>query len=60
VSWISSRAEFTPTPVQTRDERAGLVYAIKVRVPNPDGRLKIGMPADLRLGAPARAAQVAP
>jgi HlyD family secretion protein len=55
VSWISSRAEFTPTPVQTRDERSELVYAIKVRVPNPDGRLKIGMPADVTLGAPVAA-----
>jgi HlyD family secretion protein len=55
VSWISSRAEFTPTPVQTRDERAELVYAIKVRVPNPDGQLKIGMPADVTLGAPGDA-----
>jgi HlyD family secretion protein len=51
LSWISARAEFTPTPVQTRDERAELVYAIKVRVPNPDGRLKIGMPVDVTLGA---------
>src|SRR4029079_506969 len=51
VSWISSRAEFTPTPIQTRDERANLVYAIKVRVPNPGGVLKIGMPADLELTA---------
>lgn len=49
VSWISARAEFTPTPVQTRDERTDLVYAVKVRVPNPDGVLKIGMPADLAL-----------
>jgi HlyD family secretion protein len=47
VTWIASKAEFTPTPVQTRDERADLVYAIKVRVPNPDGALKIGMPADV-------------
>jgi len=38
-----------PTPVQTRDERADLVYAVKVSVPNPKGALKIGMPADLRL-----------
>ena len=53
VTWISSTAEFTPTPVQTRDERADLVYAIKVRVPNPDGALKIGMPADLSIAAPA-------
>ena len=32
VTWISSKAEFTPTPVQTRDERADLVYAVKIRV----------------------------
>jgi HlyD family secretion protein len=48
VSWISSQAEFTPTPIETRDERTNLVYAIKVRVGNPDGVLKIGMPADVR------------
>lgn len=47
VTWVASKAEFTPTPVQTRDERADLVYAIKVRVPNTDGSLKIGMPADV-------------
>jgi HlyD family secretion protein len=52
VTWISSKAEFTPTPVQTRDERADLVYAVKVRVPNRSGMLKIGMPGDLNL-APA-------
>jgi HlyD family secretion protein len=51
VSWISSQSEFTPTPVQTRDERTDLVYAIKVRVANPDGVLKIGMPADLSFTA---------
>jgi HlyD family secretion protein len=49
VTWVSSKAEFTPTPVQTRDERADLVYAVKVRVANPSGALKIGMPADLAL-----------
>jgi HlyD family secretion protein len=49
VTWISAQAEFTPTPIQTRDERANLVYAIKVRVPNPDGSLKLGMPVDVRL-----------
>jgi HlyD family secretion protein len=48
VSWIAAEAEFTPTPIQTRDERTGLVYAIKVRVANPDGLVKIGMPADVR------------
>lgn len=51
VSWISAKAEFTPTPVQTRDERADLVYAIKIRVPNQTGILKIGMPADVALPA---------
>jgi HlyD family secretion protein len=49
ITWISSKAEFTPTPIQTRDERADLVYAIKVRVPNNRGVLKIGMPADVTL-----------
>jgi HlyD family secretion protein len=54
VTWVSSKAEFTPTPVQTRDERADLVYAIKVNVPNPNGALKIGMPADVQLAGPGR------
>lgn len=48
VTWIASRGEFTPTPVQTRDERTDLVYAVKIRVPNHDGILKIGMPGDVR------------
>jgi len=48
VSWVSSQAEFTPTPIETRDQRANLVYAIKVRVANPNGLLKIGMPADVQ------------
>jgi HlyD family secretion protein len=48
VTWISAEAEFTPTPVQTRDERADLVYALKIVVPNGEGVLKIGMPADVR------------
>lgn len=51
ITWIASTAEFTPTPVQTRDERADLVYAVKVRVANPDGALKIGMPGDITLPA---------
>ena len=53
VRWISTEAEFTPTPVQTRDERADLVYAVKVSVPNQNGALKIGMPADLTLAGAA-------
>lgn len=42
IYWISSKAEFTPKTIQTKNERANLVYAIKVRVKN-DGFLKIGM-----------------
>jgi HlyD family secretion protein len=49
VTWISAQAEFTPTPIETRDQRSNLVYAIKVRVPNREGLLKIGMPADVQL-----------
>ena len=48
VAWISPEAEFTPTPIQTRDERRDLVYAVKIRVPNPNGAVKIGMPGDVR------------
>jgi HlyD family secretion protein len=54
VSWIASKAEFTPTPVQTRDERADLVYAVKILVPNRGGVLKIGMPADVALASMVR------
>lgn len=46
VTWISSKAEFTPKVVQTREERVSLVYAIKVKVEN-DGSLKIGMPGEV-------------
>jgi HlyD family secretion protein len=42
IEWISNKAEFTPKTIQTKDERANLVYAIKIRVKN-DGLLKIGM-----------------
>lgn len=59
VSWIASKAEFTPTPVQTRDARADLVYAVKIVVPNADGALKIGMPADVTVGR-ARTSSTAP
>jgi HlyD family secretion protein len=53
VTWIASAAEFTPTPIQTRDERADQVYAVKVAVANPDGRLRIGMPGELLLDSGA-------
>lgn len=55
VRWVSSKAEFTPTPIQTRDERADLVYAVKIYVANPKGVLKIGMPGDVTLTPTARA-----
>ncbi len=47
VTWISEKAEFTPKTIQTKEERANLVYAIKISVKN-DGYLKIGMYADVR------------
>ncbi len=54
ITWIASAAEFTPTPIQTREERADQVYAVKVAVANPRGRLRIGMPGELVLpGEPA-------
>ncbi len=46
VAWISAKSEFTPKTIQTKDERANLVYAIKVSVVN-DGYLKIGMYGDI-------------
>jgi multidrug resistance efflux pump len=46
VVYIANRAEFTPKNVQTKEERVSTVYAIKIRVPNPDHKLKPGMPAD--------------
>jgi HlyD family secretion protein len=47
VSWISSRSEFTPKTILTDDERADLVYAVKVRVKN-DGFIKIGMYGEVK------------
>jgi len=49
LSWISAKAEFTPKNVQTKEARSDLVYAVKVTADNPDGVLKIGMPADVFL-----------
>jgi len=47
VEWISDKAEFTPKTIQTKDERAHLVYAMKIRIKN-DGYLKIGMYGEVR------------
>jgi HlyD family secretion protein len=49
VSYVSPTAEFTPRNVQTRDERARLVYRVKVRLPNTDRVFKPGMPVDVLL-----------
>jgi HlyD family secretion protein len=48
IAWVSDKAEFTPKTIQTKEERANLVYAIKVRVKN-DGFLKIGMYGEVKL-----------
>jgi HlyD family secretion protein len=48
VSWISDKAEFTPKTIQTKDERANLVYAMKIKVKN-DGYLKIGQYGEISL-----------
>ena len=49
VSFISQEAEFTPKTVQTEQERVKLVYRLKIDIPNPQGELKPGMPADARI-----------
>ena len=49
VGWIADEAEFTPKNAQTRNARAQLVYAVKLRVDNPDGKLHVGMPAEIDL-----------
>lgn len=47
VRWIASEAEFTPRMIQTKAERVTQVYAVEISVPNPDGKLKIGMPGEV-------------
>jgi len=49
LSYISPEAEFTPKTVETRELRVDLVYLVKVEVDNPEGLLKVGMPADVTL-----------
>ncbi len=46
VTYISSKAEFTPKNVQTKEDRVRLVYAVKIALDNKDGTFKPGMPAD--------------
>lgn len=47
ITWVSDKAEFTPKTIQTKEERANLVYAMKVKVKN-DGYLKIGMYGEIK------------
>ena len=47
VTWIASEGEFTPKTILTKETRDTLVYEVKIRVENPSGELKIGMPADV-------------
>lgn len=56
VTFLASEAEFTPSNVQTREERVKLVYEVKVRVTgDPRYELKVGTPADVRLAEPSAA-----
>ena len=47
ITWINNKSEFTPKTIQTKDERANLVYATKIKVKN-DGFLKLGMYAEVK------------
>ncbi len=49
VTWISERSEFTPKTILTKDERADIVYAVKIAVKN-DGFIKIGMYGEVLIG----------
>jgi multidrug resistance efflux pump len=49
VSYLAPEAEFTPKNVQTRDDRADLVYAVRITLDNPAHRLKPGMPAEAEI-----------
>jgi membrane fusion protein YbhG len=57
VSYISSKAEFTPRNVQTAEDRSKLVYRIKISVPNTSGVLKVGMPVEAEIPFTSAAAQ---
>jgi len=46
ITYISPTAEFTPRNIQTKEERVKLVFGVRVGIPNPDGVLKPGLPAD--------------
>jgi HlyD family secretion protein len=52
VIYISPTAEFTPKNIQTREDRVKLVFGVKIQIPNPDGSLKPGLPADATIKVP--------
>jgi len=52
VTSIHTTAEFTPSNVQTKEQRADLVFRVRIDLPNPDGALKPGLPADAVIDAP--------
>jgi len=60
VGYISSVAEFTPKTVQTEDLRTSLVYEIRINVDDPDNRLRLGMPATVRLSREGSAPPATP
>ncbi|MFT4215593.1 MAG: efflux RND transporter periplasmic adaptor subunit [Micropruina sp.] len=49
VSFVSDTAEFTPNTIDTPDQRTKLVFAVRIRIDDPSGTLKSGMPVDVRL-----------
>jgi HlyD family secretion protein len=51
---VSTEAEFTPKNVQTREDRDRLVFAVEVTIPNPEGKLRPGMPAQVTIDGTAR------
>jgi HlyD family secretion protein len=57
VGYISSVAEFTPRTVQTEELRTSLVYEVRILVDDPDNRLRLGMPATVRMRPDAVAAR---
>ena len=50
IAFVSPQAEFTPRNVQTVQGRKTTVFAVKLSIANPDGKLKPGMPADVKFG----------
>jgi HlyD family secretion protein len=49
VAFIASKAEFTPKYVKTEQEQAAQVFEVKIDLPNPEGKLKPGLPANVTL-----------